>query len=99
MRAKVAAKLDVFCLPKRSPDLNVMDYSVWAEVERRLRVQEKRWPEDKCEKRVEFERRLDRVAKALPIRFIDKPIMSMKRRCQRLYAAEGGLFEEGGKGK
>ena len=99
MRAKVAAKLDVFCLPKRSPDLNVMDYSVWAEVERRLRVQEKRWPEDKRETRAEFERRLDRVAKALPISFIDKSIMDMKRRCLRLYAAEGGLFEEGGKGK
>ena len=97
MRAKTACKLDVLCLPKRSPELNVLDYAVWVEVERRLRSQEKRWPAGKRETRAEFERRLDRVAKTLPSSFIDKSIMGMKRRCERLHAAEGGLFEEGGK--
>ena len=28
-RAKVAAKIEVLRLPKRSPDLNVLDFSVW----------------------------------------------------------------------
>ena len=98
MVAKASCKLDVLTLPKRSPDLNVMDYAVWAEVERRLRAQEKRWPDGKRETRAEFERRVDRVAMALPTTFINKSIMDMKRRCERLYAAEGGLFEEGGKG-
>ena len=98
MRAKTSCKLDVLCLPKRSPELNVLDYAVWTEVERRLRAQEKRFPDGKCETRAEFERRVDRVAKALPSTFINKSIMDMKRRCERLYAAEGGLFEEGGKG-
>ena len=31
--AKAASKLHVFHIPKRSPDLNVMDCAVWAEVE------------------------------------------------------------------
>ena len=97
LRAKATCKLDVLCLPKRSPDLNVLDYAVWTEVKRRLRSQEERWDDGKRETRAEFELRLDRVAKALPSTFINKSIMDMKRRCDRLYAAEGGLFEEGGK--
>ena len=74
-----------------------MDYAVWAEVERRLRAQEKRWGDGKRETRTEFELRLDRVAKALPSTFINESIKDMKRHCDRLYAAEGALFEEGGK--
>ena len=97
--AKRKAKLEVLCLPKRSPDLNVLDFAVWGEVERRLRAQERRWPEGKKETRAEFERRLDRLAKALPSSFIDKSIGDLKRRCERLYLAKGGLFEEGGKGE
>ena len=30
-------------MPKRSPELNVMDYAVWADVNRRMRKQEKKW--------------------------------------------------------
>ena len=85
-------------MPKRSPDLDVVDSAVWSEAERRLRAQEKRWGDGKRETRSEFERRLDRVAKALPSTFIDKSTMDLKRRCERLYVAKGGLFEEGGKG-
>ena len=33
-------------IPKHSPDLNVMDFAVWAEVEKRMRRQERAWPED-----------------------------------------------------
>ena len=95
--AKKAMKLDVFHLPKRSPDLNVMDYAVWAEVERRLRRQEKSWPAGKHEARIDFERHLDRTAEILPGTFINKSIRDLKRCCERLYAAEGGLFEEGGR--
>ena len=84
-------------MPKRSPDLNVLDFAVWGEVERRLRAQE-RWPEGKKETRAEFERRLDRFAEALPSSFIDKSIGDLKRRCERLYIAKGGLFEEGSNG-
>ena len=95
--AKKAASLEVLQLPKRSPDLNVMDYAVWSEVERRLRAQEKNWSTGKHETRAEFERRLNRVARSLPKEFIDKSIMDLKCRCERLAAARGGLFEEGGK--
>ena len=99
MDAKRAANLEVLALPKRTPELNVMDFAVWSEVERRLRKQERSWPTSKRETRAEFERRLNRTAKALPKEFIDKSIGDLKRRCERLYVAKGGLFEEGGKSR
>lgn len=95
--AKRTAKLELLALPKRSPDLNVMDYAVWTAVERRMRTQEKKWPANKKETRADFVCRLDRVARSLPKEFIDKSIGDLQRRCERLYAARGGLFEEGGR--
>ena len=95
--AKKASKLNVFHIPKRSPDLNVLDYSIWSAVERRMRAQEKKWPDSKKETRADFERRLNRTAKNLPKTFIDKSIGDMRRRCDLLLKAKGGLFEEGGR--
>jgi len=97
--AKKECKLNVFQIPRHSPDLNVLDYSVWAEVERRMRRQEKTWDKDKWETRAQFESRLDRTAKSLPSSYIDKSISDMVRRCDLLFQAKGGLFEEGGRPK
>ena len=60
-----------------------------------MRLQERAWPASKRETRVEFGKRLDRTAKNLPKSFIDKSISNLQKRCQRLYEAKGGLFEEG----
>ena len=76
-----------------------MDYSVWAEVERRMRRQEKKWEKAKWETRAQFEARLDRTAKALPSSYIKDAISDMVRRCDLLFKAKGGLFEEGGRRK
>ena len=43
------------------------------------------------------EKRLNRVAASLPKKFVNDAIGDVKRRCQRLYEAEGGFFEEGGR--
>lgn len=99
IEAKRLAKLEVFRIPKRSPDLNVLDYAIWSEVERRMRAQEKTWRADKHETREAFERRLDRTARGLSKAYIDNSIMDLHRRCKRLRDAEGGLFEEGGRRK
>ena len=40
-RAKVAMKIKVFQIPKRSPDLSVMDYAIWKPINRAMRTQEK----------------------------------------------------------
>ena len=91
--------MKVFTIPKRSPDLNVLDYSIWSEVERRMRNQEQRWPETKRETREEFGVRLNRTAKNLSPKFVNAAICNKKVRCERLYKAKGGLFEEGGRSK
>ena len=72
--AKLANKMKVFTIPKRSPDLNVLDYSIWSEVERRMRNQEQRWPETQRETREEFGVRLNRTAKNLSPKFVNAAI-------------------------
>ena len=95
--AKVDCKIEVFEIPKRSPDLNVLDYAIWSKVETLMRAQEGGWPDSKRETREQFEKRLDRTALTLDPAFINKCILSLKERCKRLYDAKGGLFEEGGR--
>ena len=97
--AKAESKIRVFHIPKRSPDLNVMDYAVWAAVERKLREQERKMPPSKRETREDFEKRLDKTARNLSKTFINKAIADMKRRCSLLSKAKGGLFEEGGRAR
>ena len=58
-----------------------------------------RWDAGYEETREQYVTRLKRTAGQLPKKFIDDSIGDMKRRCQRLYDAQGGYFEEGGRGK
>ena len=97
--AKDNAGIYVFKIPKRSPDLSVLDYAVWREINKRMRRQEKSWPKSKRETRDQYGTRLRRTALRLPRSFIDSSIGDMRRRCQRLYAAKGHHFEEGGRGE
>ena len=94
--AKKAARIQPFNIPKRSPDLNVMDYAIWAEINKRMRKQEQRFPEDKVETRGQYLARLRRTALRLPSRFIRASIRDMSRRCERMRVAKGCHFEEGG---
>ncbi len=99
MKAKRKANIRLFYIPKRSPDLNVLDYAIWSKVNALMRRQEKSFPSDKTETRDEFIKRLERTARSLPRKFINDSIADMQRRCQKLCKAKGGLFEEGGKRK
>ena len=93
---KIAAKIHTFEIPRRSPDLNVLDYAIWKEINRRMRLQEQKWPRGKREARGQYLTRLRRTALRLPKAFITKSIGDMHRRCKRLLAAKGGFIEEGG---
>ena len=92
--AKTNCKIEQFTIPKRSPDLNVLDYYFWSEVERKMRRAECLWPEDRRETREEFIRRLRRTALAVPQHSINKAIGDLARRAELLYRAKGGLFDE-----
>ena len=79
--------------PKRSPELNVMDF-FWREVESRLRLEEQSWQKSRKESRAQFISRLRRTAKAIPSSLINKAIDGLARRTKLLYKAKGGLFDE-----
>ena len=93
--AKAELGIEVFEIPKRSPQLNVCDYALWTEVQKRMRRQEKRLRPSFRESRVAFMRRLRRTALRLPATFINSSMRKMKVHCERLRDAEGGHFEEG----
>ena len=94
--AKEEVKIKTFRIPPRSPDLSVLDYAIWPEINKRMRKQELLWPRSKREDRKQYLARLRRTALRLPRTFIDASIGDMRRRCQRVSAAGGGYFEEGG---
>ena len=93
--AKAAAKITPVDFPKHSPDLNVMDFFVWSEVEKRLRRQGRSWPDDRKESRPAFILRVRSLVQSLPAALIDKAVGDLARRTEALYQAKGGLFEEG----
>lgn len=97
--AKHSQKITVLKIPKRSPDLNVMDYCIWSELEKLMRAQERKMNAKKCESRAQFEQRLNSTAAKYPAVAINRAIANMRVRCERLYQAKGGLFEEGGRSK
>ena len=91
----VALGINVFSIPRRSPDLNVCDYSLWSEVNRRMRKQEANWEFSRRETRKAYLARLRRTAMRLPADFLKRSIEDMRRRCLRLEAAGGKHFHEG----
>lgn len=97
VKAKEESKIESFRIPPRSPDLNVMDYWFWAELEGRLRRQERKMDGAKREERDEFIKRMRRTAKSIPADMIERAIGDMAWRVEKLYQAKGKLFEEGGR--
>ena len=74
-----------------------MDFYVWSEVERRLRMEERIWHVDHQESRDEVIQRLQRTIRTLPKASIDWAIVNLALRARALQKAKGGLFEEGGR--
>merc|ERR1712086_900077 len=76
---KEEEKMKVFEIPKRSPCLNVCDYFLWAEINRRMRAKEQKFPSDKRETRKGFLSRLRRTALSLPSSIVSAAVGDMKR--------------------
>ena len=94
LAAKRGAKINTLDLPKRSPDLNVLDYSLWPQISQRMRATESPWPKDSRESRGDYKKRLRRTALLLPKAVVTKAVKDMRRRILDLQAAEGRHFEE-----
>ncbi|CAJ1346732.1 unnamed protein product, partial [Effrenium voratum] len=94
--AKSSGHIGTLAIPKRSPDLNPMDFAIWSEINKRLRRQERNWSKAKRESRAQYLTRLRRTALRLSEAFVKKAVGDLRRRCQRLYEAKGNFFQEGG---
>ena len=94
MEAKKKLKIQTDDLPPRSPDLNVLDYSLWHSINAAMRTQEKKFRKTKRETTEEFKARLRRVALSLSEDKVKKAVGSMTRRCATISAAAGDLFTE-----
>ncbi|CAK0866119.1 unnamed protein product [Prorocentrum cordatum] len=96
MAAKKSAGIQTLDLPKRSPDLMPLDFAYWANLNKRMRGQEKDWPASKTETRAQYLARLRRTALATPSEYIHSIMGSLHKRCGLLVEAKGGHFAEGG---
>ena len=93
VRAKEELKIKAIGLPKRSPDLSPMDYSVWSRIGAKMREGETKMKDKKETKKAHL-RRLGRVAAALDKGLLRKTMRDMRRRLRFCKEAKGGLFEE-----
>ena len=94
LRAKAEAGITTLDLPPRSPDLNVLDYSLWHAINVSMRAQEARFHKDKKETKKAYMKRLKNSALNLPGPVVKKAVRDMKRRLVLIKKAKGGLIEE-----
>ena len=80
--------------PKRSPDLNPMDFCVWEAVTQRMAAQEMRFKKTYVETLDNYKARLRRTAVRLTPTFFEKVWGEFKDRLNRCYAEDGGHFRE-----
>ena len=73
-----------------------LDFAFWKDLNKRMRVQERDWPDSKRETRSQYLARLRRTALATPAQFIHSIMGGMQKRCRLCEEAKGGHFPEGG---
>ena len=92
--AKLEASIMSVDLPPRSPDLNTLDYSLWAAINAAMRKQERAFRKNKKETKEQYMARLRRTALNLPTSLVTKAVKDMHRRLRKISAAGGGLIVE-----
>jgi len=95
LAAESGAGLKVVTQPTGSPDLNADDYTFWKAIEDDMLMHEIEWEESHpgeewVEKREDWEARLKSTARrVLAKAYVDRSLMSMKRRCTELERTGG----------
>ena len=95
MAAKARVRIRTDDLPKRSPDFNVLDYSLWKTINRKMRLQERNFHALRKESAEQYLARLRRTAFGIPKADVERAIGSMHRRVRLCIREKGGLFKEG----
>ena len=79
-------KVSAVAFPKYSPDLNPLDYFVWAEVNRRMGPQSA--PAN--ESQTAYKSRLRKTAMSIPARAIQAAVGKMKAKAAEVVQSKGG---------
>ena len=91
---KRALRMEVMALPPRSPDLNVLDCSLWVEINKCLRTQQAEFQVSFRVTPAQFSQRLRTAATTLPASVVQNATQSMKGRCQQILENKGRLIHE-----
>ena len=91
--AKKTAGISPMSCPKRSPEMNTLDYGFWYRMKKRLWGQEAAFPKSKREARGECIKRLQ-TALRVPASVLGPLAGFMERRCKALESAGGKRFEK-----
>ena len=91
--AKSEARMSVLALPPRSPDLNVLDYSLWKAIATRMREQEAKFRSSRVETKEQYKARLRRTALGLPTAEVTKAVQAMHKRVRMVAKERGGLIK------
>ena len=86
IKAKKDCKIKAIPYPRYSPDLNPLDFFVWAEVGRRMRLQKA----PRKESAEQYKARLRRTALAIPASVIRKAVHNIRLRARQVVDADGG---------
>ena len=84
--AKQDAGIETLQFPRRSPDLNPCDFSLWEEIENRLAAQ----AAPRQEPAQGFKARLRKTAMSIPEPVVRKMVQAIKGRAQSIYDHNGG---------
>ena len=81
-----------------APTLTPFDYSLWHQINLRMREQECHFPDAMRETKLEYMARLRKTAMGLPTALVKRVVGDMHSRCRKCLSAKppGGLFKEGG---
>lgn len=85
-KAKEDLGIHAIDYPQHSPDLNPMDFYVWAEIDRRM--SKHKAPNN--ETQIQYKARLRRTAMNLPEAVVRKAVLSIKQRAKAIVEAKGG---------
>lgn len=92
--AKQECGIVPFSLPKRSPDLNPLDFALWHAINVAMKKQGSKMRKNKKESKLVYMARLRKTALALPTSVVKNAVMDMHKRVRKVVQAEGGLFKE-----
>ena len=92
--AKKKARISTDDLPPRSPDFNVLDYSLWHAINERMREQERAFSVKKRETKEQYLARVRRTALSLPEAAVKRAIQDMHQRVRVAVRFKDGQYIE-----